>query len=205
MHFYWHTLYSPTCMHVCVFYFYFDCFYVFFTGLLFFVCLFVLFFVFLLFAFCCCCCCQCCVYPHYKWGHSHRKLIIVCPLSQHVPRTCRKAFLLSTHPAYNIYLHSIFTLSNVLVADICLLSNNSVNFSHQSITKITVKQNIGTRLLRAVLKHVPSRKLFQICIVCRFETIRTCKILLWSIKSRTALPTKNHGLSWLIHLYLEMI
>ena len=122
-----------------VFYFYFDCFYFFFTGLLFFVCLFVLFFVFLLFvclfdSFCCCCCCQCCVYPHYKWGHSHRKLIIVCPLSRHVPRTCRKAFLLSTHPAYNIYLHSIFTLSNVLVADICLLSNHSVNFSHQSIT-----------------------------------------------------------------------
>ena len=139
MHFYWHTLYSPTCIYVCVFYFYFDCFYFFFTGLLFFVCLFcfVCFFCLsvCLFDSCCycCCCCQCCVYPHYKLGHSHRKLIIVCPLSRHVPRTCRKSFLLSTHPAYNIYLHSIFTLSNVLVADICLLSNHSVNFSHQSI------------------------------------------------------------------------
>ena len=85
--------FSFVCFCFCFVLFVF-CFVLFLFYFLFLFC-FVFVFVFVLFCFVFCFC-PCCVYPHYKWGH--RKLIIVCPLSRYVPRTCRKAFLLSTHP-----------------------------------------------------------------------------------------------------------
>ena len=160
-------LYTLTCMFVCVLCFHFDLtlFFLFFVCCCWF-CSFVFCFVFVfVLSFSFVCFCICCVYPHYKWGH--KKVIIICHPLWHVPR---KAFLLSrpTHPAYDIYLHSIFTLGDVLVADICLLTNNSVNFSHQSITNHS-KTKYWDTFVACRSETCAIRNMFQICIVCRSE------------------------------------